>query len=104
MAVEMRYRWMLLALILLAVVSAGAAAPAPDPTVVRATIGGVVTETVAAGDTVEEGAPLVFVRTATKASEVAARAPRNGVVAEVMVSTGVRVRVGDVVVRFQADR
>jgi biotin carboxyl carrier protein len=75
-------------------------AAATEPEVVRATVGGVVVETVRAGDAVEEGTPLVWVRTATKPREVAARAPRNGTVVEVLVQVGARVRVGDPVVRL----
>ncbi len=71
-----------------------------EPELVRATVGGVVVETVRAGDPVEEGAPLVWVRTATKPREVAARAPRNGTVVEVLVQVGARVRVGEPVVRL----
>jgi biotin carboxyl carrier protein len=71
-----------------------------EPEVVRATVGGVVVDTVRAGDVVEEGAPLVWVRTATKPREVAARSPRNGTVVEVLVQVGARVRVGDPVVRL----
>jgi len=73
---------------------------ASEPEVVRATVGGVVVETVRAGDVVEEAAPLVWVRTATKPREVAARAPRSGTVLEVLVQVGARVRVGDPVVRL----
>ncbi len=71
-----------------------------EPELVRATVGGVVVDTVRAGEPVEEGAPLVWVRTATKPREVAARAPRNGTVVEVLVQVGARVRVGDPVVRL----
>lgn len=71
-----------------------------EPELVRATVGGVVVDTVRAGEPVEEGAPLVWVRTATKPREVAARAPRNGTVVEVLVQVGGRVRVGDPVVRL----
>ena len=75
-------------------------AAVPEPELVRATVGGVVVDTVRAGEPVEEGAPLVWVRTATKPREVAARAPRNGTVVEVLVQVGGRVRVGDPVVRL----
>jgi biotin carboxyl carrier protein len=71
-----------------------------EPELVRATVGGVVVDTVRAGEPVEEGAPLVWVRTATKPREVAARAPRSGTVVEVLVQVGARVRVGDPVVRL----
>lgn len=104
MIVEMRNRWPVVALVLLALATAALAAPAPDPNLVRATIGGVVVEVVAAGDVVEEGAPLVVVRTATKPQEVAARAPRNAVVAEVLVPVGERIRVGEPVIRLSPDR
>jgi biotin carboxyl carrier protein len=87
----------LAAIFLIAVGVAAAAAPAD---VVRATVGGVVVEVVRAGEAVDEGAPLVWVRTATKPREVAARAPRAGTVVEVLVQVGARVRVGDPVVRL----
>ncbi|MCS7173707.1 MAG: DUF2118 domain-containing protein [Armatimonadetes bacterium] len=77
-----------------------AAAPSPDPDLVRATIGGVVVETVSVGDRVTEGDPLVYVRTGTKPREVAARAPRDGEVVEVLVRPGQRIQIGDPVVRL----
>ncbi|MDR5682926.1 MAG: hypothetical protein QN163_02720 [Armatimonadota bacterium] len=98
----MRRHWPLAAVVLLALGAAVLAAPAPDPNLVRATIGGVVVQTVAVGDAVEEGVPLVFVRTATKPREVAARAPRDAEVADVLVRVGERIRVGDPVVRLTA--
>lgn len=85
------------AAIFLIAVGVAAAAPAE---VVRATVGGVVVEVVRAGEAVDEGAPLVWVRTATKPREVTARAPRAGTVVEVLVQVGARVRVGDPVVRL----
>ncbi len=88
-------RWVAVAVAVLGLVAAVA-----EPELVRATVGGVVVETVRAQDVVEEGAPLVWVRTATKPREVAARAPRNGTVVEVLVEVGARVRVGDPVVRL----
>lgn len=88
-------RWVAAAVAVLGLVAAVA-----EPELVRATVGGVVVETVRAQDVVEEGAPLVWVRTATKPREVAARAPRNGTVLEVLVEVGARVRVGDPVVRL----
>jgi biotin carboxyl carrier protein len=88
-------RW---AAVLVAVVWLVAAVTEPE--LVRATVGGVVVDTVRAGEPVEEGAPLVWVRTATKPREVAARAPRSGTVVEVLVQVGARVRVGDPVVRL----
>ncbi len=68
--------------------------------VVRATVGGVVVDMVREGEVVEEGAPLVWVRTATKPREVSARAPRAGTVLEVLVKVGDHVRIGDPVVRL----
>jgi len=88
-------RW---AAVLVAVVWLVAAVTEPE--LVRATVGGVVVDTVRAGEPVEEGAPLVWVRIATKPREVAARAPRSGTVVEVLVQVGARVRVGDPVVRL----
>ncbi len=99
----MRHLLVLLFLVGLTAGSAGGAqAPpaSPSPDLVRATIGGVVVETVSAGDRVAEGEPLVYVRTATKPREVAARAPRDGLVAEVLVRTGQRIQIGDPVVRL----
>ena len=82
------------------VAAAWLVAAVAEPELVRATVGGVVVDTVRAGEPVEEGAPLVWVRTATKPREVAARAPRSGTVVEVLVQVGARVRVGDPVVRL----
>lgn len=93
MGIEMR--WLALVLAVL-----GLAATVAEPELIRATVAGVVVETVRPGDAVEEGAPLIWVRTATKPREVAARAPRNGTVVEVLVEVGTRVRAGDPVVRL----
>lgn len=97
----MRYVFGLVLLALLVRCAVAAPAPSPDPDLVHATIGGVVVETVAPGDRVAEGDPLVYVRTATKPREVAARAPRDAVVAEVLVRVGARIRIGDPVVRLR---
>ncbi len=97
----MRYAISLLLLALTVRYAAAIPAPSPDPNLVYATIGGVVVETVAPGDRVAEGDPLVYVRTATKSREVAARAPRDAVVAEVLVQVGVHIRIGDPVVRLR---
>lgn len=54
------------------------------------------------GDLVEGAQPLVYVRTAlTGAIGVAARAPREGSVREVLVKPGQRVERGDIVIRLQ---
>jgi len=79
---------------------AAAAIAAPSAVVVRASIGGVVIETVAAGTAVQEGTPLIFVQTATKPREVAARANRDGIVSEVLIRVGDRVSPGDMVARI----
>lgn len=58
-------------------------------------------ELVEAGTRVEDAQPLVYVRTAlTGTIAVAARAPREGVVREVLVAPGQRVERGDVVIRI----
>ncbi len=85
------------AIVLVAAWVAAAVAPAD---VVRASVGGVVVDLVRAGEAVDEGAPLVWVRTVTKPREVAARAPRSGTVLEVLVQVGARIQVGDPVVRL----
>src|SRR2546422_9253244 len=57
---------------------------------------------VKAGDQVEDAPPLVYVRTSlTGAIGVAARAPQDGIVREVLVQPGQRIERGDVVARLQ---
>jgi len=83
-------------------VSTAAAAPALLD--VKSTLAGTVLadELAQEGMRVEDGQPLVYVRTAlTGARAVAARAPRDGVVREVLVKPGQRVEQGDVVVRLE---
>ncbi|MDR7451369.1 MAG: acetyl-CoA carboxylase biotin carboxyl carrier protein subunit [Armatimonadota bacterium] len=71
---------------------------------VKSTLAGTVLadDLVEVGARVEDGQPLVYVRTVlTGTKAVAARAPRNGTVREVLVRPGQRVRQGDVVVRIE---
>lgn len=82
-----------------------AAAPRPVVLEVKSTLAGVVLadELVEAGTRVDDAQPLVYVRTAlTGTRAVAARAPREGVVREVLVAPGQRVERGDVVIRIEA--
>ncbi len=85
-------------------VAVAAAAAAPALVDVRATLAGTVLadRLVAEGDLVEDGQPLVYVRTAlTGTVAVAARAPQDGIVREVLVEPGQRIERGQVVVRLQ---
>lgn len=78
-------------------------AAAPLPLEVKSSLAGTVLadHLVKAGDEVEDAQPLVYVRTAlTGAVSVAARAPRPGVVSEVLVRPGLRIERGDIVVRL----
>ncbi len=91
---------------LVAILTAGAAAWAapPDLLEVKSSLAGVVLEDrlTRPGDQVEDAQPLVYVRTdLTGAVGVAARAPRDGVVREVLVRAGQRIERGDVVLRMQ---
>lgn len=96
-------RWILVVLIV--VVATAEAATAPALLDVKSTLAGVVLadDLIEEGGSVADGQPLVYVRiplTGTKA--VAARAPRDGVVRQVLVRPGQRVEQGDVVVRLEA--
>lgn len=87
-----------------AVAVAARAAPQPGLLEVKSSLAGVVLEDRLSkpGDQVEDAQPLVYVRTdLTGAVGVAARAPRDGVVHEVLVKAGQRIERGDVVVRMQ---
>ncbi len=80
------------------------AAPRPDVVDVKSSLAGRVLadDLVEVGDRVEDAQALVYVRTVlTGLRSVAARAPRDGVVREVLVRPGQRVERGDVVVRLQ---
>lgn len=89
----------------LAVMLGAARAASPAEWVdVKSSLSGRVLEDrlVKVGDTVEGAQPLVYVRTSlTGAIGVAARAPRDGAVREVLVKPGQRVERGEIVVRFQ---
>ncbi|MDQ7819754.1 MAG: acetyl-CoA carboxylase biotin carboxyl carrier protein subunit [Armatimonadota bacterium] len=83
-------------------VAVGAASPALVD--VRATLAGTVLadRLVAVGDRVEDGQPLVYVRTPlTGTVAVAARAPQDGIVRDVLVEPGQRIERGQVVVRLE---
>ncbi len=90
-----------LVLLLLSALTAAAVA-APRLVEVRATLTGEVLEEglVRAGQAVQDGAPLVYVRTLIGRA-VAARAPAEGTIAEVLVRPGQMIREkGAVVVRL----
>lgn len=93
-----------LVMVILAVMStAGVAAPV-ELIDVKTTLAGIVMadDLVKVGDRIEDGQPLVYVQTAlTGSKSIAARAPREGVVREVLVRPGQRVERGDVVVRLE---
>lgn len=65
----------------------------------RAVLSGTVQSVVAVGASVSEGTELVRVSTLT-GSGTAARATHNGVVKEVLVKVGSKIKNGDVVVRL----
>lgn len=91
-----------LAVLVLATATA-VASPQPAVLDVKSTLAGVVlaADLVEAGARVEDAQPLVYVRTSlTGTRAVAARAPRDGVVREVLVAPGERVERGTVVVRI----
>lgn len=84
--------------------AAAVAAPRPDVVDVRSSLAGTVLadRLPKAGDQVEDAQPLVYVRTAlTGAVGVAARAPRDGIVRDVLVRPGQRIERGEVVIRLQ---
>lgn len=79
------------------------AAPRADVVEVKSSLAGLVLadDLAEVGDRVEDAQALVYVRTPlTGLRSVAARAPRDGVVREVLVRPGQRVERGDVVVRL----
>ncbi len=87
----------------LAAMAAGAA-PSPALVDVKSTLAGVVLADglVEVGARVDDAQPLLYVRTAlTGARAVAARAPRDGTVREVLVVAGHRVEQGDLVARLE---
>jgi biotin carboxyl carrier protein len=93
-------------LILIALVATAAAGAAGAPVLleVKSALTGVVEAQplVGAGDVVDDGQALVYVRTAlTNSVSVAARAPRAGVVREVVVVPGQRIERGDLVARIE---
>lgn len=102
--IEVDMRRLGLVLVTIAALGASAsAAPTAAVVEVKSSLAGIVL----ADDLVEEGArvdetqPLVYIRTAlTGLKSVAARAPRDGTVSDVLVRPGQRVERGDVVVRL----
>lgn len=89
---------------LIAGTTAASAATAPAWLEVKSALAGVVeTEPlVSVGDLVDDGQPMVYVRTPLTGSvSVAARAPRAGVVREVLVAPGQRIERGDLVARIE---
>lgn len=93
-------------IILVLVVTASAAIAAPEPSwlEVKSALAGVV-ETqplVGVGDVVDDGQPLIYVRTPLTGSvSVAARAPRAGIVREVLVIPGQQIERGELVARIE---
>jgi len=98
----MMLRYGLLVLVLVACLTPGGVA-APDLLNVKASLTGVVLADgiVAPGADVADGEPLVYVRTATEPRAVAATAPRDGTVREVLVKPGQRIERGAVIIRLE---
>ncbi len=67
---------------------------------IRSSLSGEVTWTVPVGTTVAEGNELIRISTLT-GEAVAARAPGNGTVKEVMIKNGDRISAGNLVVRIE---
>jgi len=79
------------------------AAPRPEFVDVKSSLAGIVLadDLVELDARVEDAQPLLYVRTRlTGLKSIAARAPRGGVVREVLVRPGQRVERGDIVVRL----
>ncbi|HEY3248533.1 MAG TPA: biotin/lipoyl-containing protein [bacterium] len=90
--------------VLVAFASAAVAATAPSWLEVKSALAGVVEAQplVAVGDAVDDGQPMVYVRTTLTGSvSVAARAPRAGVVREVLVTSGQQIERGVLVARIE---
>ncbi len=96
------WRTGVLVLVVVAVLAAGGTA-GPAVMDVKASLAGIVLAEgiVEVGATVVDGEPLVYVRTTTQPSTVAATAPRDGVVREILVRPGQRIERGDVIVRLE---
>lgn len=92
-------------LITLVVIALAAAIGKAAPVLmdVKASLAGVVLADgiVEVGAKVEDGQPLVFIQTVTQSRAVAATAPRDGTVREVLVKAGQRIQRGDIVVRIE---
>jgi biotin carboxyl carrier protein len=89
---------------MLLLASVASAAPRTALLEVKSSLSGtvLVDDLVAEGTQVTDGPPLVYVRTAlTGTKSVAARAPRDGTVREVLVRAGQRIERGDVLVRLE---
>ncbi|HEV8354366.1 MAG TPA: biotin/lipoyl-containing protein [bacterium] len=96
-------RALLIAITLVAAAAVGAAG-APALLEVKSALTGVVEAQplVGVGDVVDDGQAMVYVRTALTGSvSVAARAPRAGVVREVVIVAGQRIERGDLVARIE---
>ncbi len=93
----------ILPIIVVLLAGISAAAPRPGWMDVKASLTGTVVadDMVEVGARVEDGQPLVYVRTLTQPKAVAATAPRDGTVREVLVKTGQKIERGDVVVRIE---
>lgn len=90
--------------VMLLLASVASAAPRTALLEVKSSLSGtvLVDDLVAEGTQVTDGQPLVYVRTAlTGTKSVAARAPRDGTVREVLVRAGQRIERGDVLVRLE---
>lgn len=98
---RMRYAGAVLILLTAAVASAAPRVALLD---VKSSLAGVVLadDLAEVGAQVGDGQPLVYVRTTlTGTKSVAARAPRDGIVREMLVRPGQRVERGDVVARLE---
>lgn len=94
----------LIALGLVVGASAAHAATAPPWLEVKSVLAGVVESQplTSVGDVVEDGQAIIFVRTPlTGTVDVAARAPRAGIVREVLVRPGQTIERGDIVARIE---
>ncbi len=90
--------------IIVAVASAAFAATPPTWLEVKSALAGVVEAQplVSVGDVVDDGQPLVYVRTPLTGSiSVAARSPRAGIVREVLVKSGQQIERGVLVARIE---
>ena len=90
--------------VIMLIAAVAAAAPRSTLVEVKSTLAGTVLaeDLVEVGTRVDDAQPLVYVQTALTGSRaVAARAPQDATVREVLVKPGQRVERGDVVVRVE---